>query len=82
MVGGLKGGKGLAQWRKVRRAVALQLGDTEPAVQQAALRCLKVDYLCISWQGFQLNGFTSGARQIKMQTICLPAFGRRSRSSS
>lgn len=42
MVGGLKGGKGLARWREVRRAVALQLGDLEPSVQQAALRCLKV----------------------------------------
>ena len=42
VVGGLKGGKGLARWREVRRAVALQLGDLEPSVQQAALRCLKV----------------------------------------
>ena len=42
MVGGLRGGKGLARWREVRRAMALQLGDLEPAVQQAALRCLKV----------------------------------------
>lgn len=45
MVGGLKGGKGLARWREVRRAVALQLGDLETSVQQAALRCLKVRVL-------------------------------------
>lgn len=43
MVGGLKGGKGLARWKEIRRAVALQLGDLEPSVQQAALRCLKVN---------------------------------------
>ncbi len=42
MVGGLKGAKGLFQWRAVRRAAALQLGDIEPAVQRAALQCLTV----------------------------------------
>ena len=42
MLGGLKGAKGLHRWREVRRAVALQLMDVEPAVQQAALRSLKV----------------------------------------
>ena len=42
MLGGLKGAKGLFRWRAVRWAAALQLGDTEPAVQRAALHCLKV----------------------------------------
>jgi len=42
VVGGLKGAKGLARWQEVRRAVALQLGDIEPGVQQAALKCMKV----------------------------------------
>ena len=42
LLGGLKGAKGLHRWREVQRAVALQLTDVEPAVQQAALRSLKV----------------------------------------
>ncbi len=42
VVGGLKGAKGLARWQELRRAVALQLGDIEPGVQQAALKCMKV----------------------------------------
>lgn len=41
-MGGLKGAKGLARWQEVRRVVALQLGDIEPGVQQAALKCMKV----------------------------------------
>ena len=42
LLGGLKGAKGLHRWREVQRAVALQLTDVEPAVQQAALKSLKV----------------------------------------
>ena len=41
-LGGLKGAKGLFRWREVQRAVALQLMDLDPGVQQAALRSLKV----------------------------------------
>ena len=51
MVGGLKGAKGLYRWREARRAAALQLGDTEPGVQQAALACLKVHGSQVKVQG-------------------------------
>lgn len=42
VVAAIKGARGLFQWQSLRRAVALQLSDIEPAVQKAALECLKV----------------------------------------
>ena len=42
LLGGLKGGKGLFRWQELQRAVALQLTDLDPGVQQAALKSLKV----------------------------------------
>ncbi len=42
LLGALKGAKGLHRWREVQRAVASQLTDIEPGVQQAALKSLKV----------------------------------------
>ncbi|PSC76593.1 small subunit processome component 20-like protein [Micractinium conductrix] len=42
LLGGLKGARGMYQWEAVQRAVAVQLMDVDPAVQQGALKCLKV----------------------------------------
>jgi hypothetical protein len=42
MLGGLRGARGMYRWEAVQRAVAVQLMDVDPAVQQGALKCLKV----------------------------------------
>ena len=62
VLGGLKGAKGLFRWREARRAAALQLGDIEPGVQQAALRCLKV---CNPW----FSACSSFAVQVQLSRL-------------
>ncbi|EFN57812.1 hypothetical protein CHLNCDRAFT_51116 [Chlorella variabilis] len=42
MLGGLKGARGMFRWETVQRAVAVQLMDVDPTIQQGALKCLKV----------------------------------------
>lgn len=42
VVAGQRGLRGLRGWRHLRRAVALQLLASDPSLQQAALKCLKV----------------------------------------
>ena len=49
MVGSVKGLKNIYCAQQVRLAVALQLSDTDAAIQQAALSCLKVIYLSCKW---------------------------------
>jgi hypothetical protein len=44
-VGGFKSLKGVQRWKELRAAVALQLLSNDPSLQQAALKCLKVEYL-------------------------------------
>ena len=60
-LGGLKGAKGLFRWREVQRAVALQLMDQDPGVQQAAIKSLKArsHHQGGLWSGPQ-SGFRSG----------------------
>lgn len=79
MVGGLKGGKGLARWQEVRRAVALQLGDLEPSLQQAALRCLKVGLLTVGtpaycWCCCKSGHWVIGGVQISMVVLSAAHF--------
>ncbi|KAL4434124.1 hypothetical protein ABPG75_000565 [Micractinium tetrahymenae] len=42
LLSGLKGARSMFQWEAVQRTVAVQLMDVDPAVQQGALKCLKV----------------------------------------
>lgn len=59
-LGGLKGAKGLFRWREVQRAVALQLMDQDPGVQQAALKSLKVGYTCTNPTAYNCRNHERG----------------------
>ncbi len=42
---GFKSLRGVTRWKEVRSAVALQLLASDPSLQQATLKCLKVGFI-------------------------------------